>query len=232
MPLKKAAGNMYSWITHLWNPVKGFCPYNCSYCYTHRWGNQASLHLDKKEFQTNLGTGNFIFICSGCDLFHPDVPDEWIARIFSWLCQWELHTGNKNTYLWHTKNPARFIDMTTAQYYPDNSILCVTMETNRHYEQMGNAPWFMQRVYDLERWHGMITIEPIIDFDLDFFSSMIISCHPNQVNIGADSGHNHLPEPSREKVEELIELLAPHAKIHLKNNLRRILPESRYYGNA
>jgi hypothetical protein len=57
----------------------------------------------------------------------------------------------------------------------------------------------------------MVTAEPILDFD---------------------SGHNGFPEPSREKVEELLELLAPHTRIHLKNNLRRILPESRYYGNV
>jgi hypothetical protein len=50
-----------------------------------------------------------------------------------------------------------------------------------------------------------------------------------EVNIGADSGNNNLPEPSREKVEKLLELLAPHAKIHLKKNPRRILPESRRY---
>jgi hypothetical protein len=64
------------------------------------------------------------------------------------------------------------------------------------------------------------------------FSEMILSCKPEQVNIGADSGNNHLPEPPAEKAEELIELLAPHTKIHLKSNLRRILPESRYYGNV
>jgi hypothetical protein len=47
-----------------------------------------------------------------------------------------------------------------------------------------------------------------------------------------NTNRNNLPEPSREKVEELLELLAPHTKIYLKKNLRRILPESRHYGNA
>jgi hypothetical protein len=77
----------------------------------------------------------------------------------------------------------------------------------------------------------MITAEPVLDFDggADGFARLILTGKPEQVNIGADSGRNRLPEPSREKVEELAELLAPHTRIHLKKNLRRILPESRCY---
>jgi hypothetical protein len=78
----------------------------------------------------------------------------------------------------------------------------------------------------------MIAIEPIMDFSPVEFSILINSCEPELVNIGADSGRNRLPEPSREKVEELIKLLDHPTKIHLKKNLRRILPESRCYGNA
>jgi hypothetical protein len=52
------------------------------------------------------------------------------------------------------------------------------------------------------------------------------------VNIGADSGRNGLPEPSSWKIERLIEALGKHTKIHLKKNLRRILPESGFYDIA
>ncbi len=68
----------------------------------------------------------------------------------------------------------------------------------------------------------MITIEPIMDFNLDVFVQMIVEANPVQVNIGADSGRNGLPEPSSEKIGNLIEALRPHTKIHLKNNLSRI----------
>jgi len=36
MPLRKTEGNMYEFATHLWNPVKGKCGYDCSYCYVKR----------------------------------------------------------------------------------------------------------------------------------------------------------------------------------------------------
>jgi hypothetical protein len=80
--------------------------------------------------------------------------------------------------------------------------------------------------------HAWITIEPILKFRIDDFFQMLRICRPAQVNIGADSGSNRLPEPSGNEVEKLLKLLAPHSKIHLKNKLRRKLPESRFYGNV
>jgi hypothetical protein len=52
---------------------------------------------------------------------------------------------------------------------------------------------------------------------------MIKECAPVQVNIGADSGHNHLPEPPAEKVLELIAELEKITKVVQKPNLARLL---------
>ena len=30
--LNRQKGNMYPWITHTWNPIKGKCPHDCTYC--------------------------------------------------------------------------------------------------------------------------------------------------------------------------------------------------------
>jgi protein gp37 len=222
MPLKKSTGNMYSWVTHTWNPVKGECPYGCRYCYVDRWGKQPKLHLDEQEMKINLGMHNTIFVCSGCDLFHPDSPDGWIIDIIrKTMGFWD------NTYLWHTKNPIRANNF----LFPPNSILCATIESNIPWPGISKAPQPYERIDGLKEWPAdkMITVEPVMDFDVMTFSEMILSCKPAQVNIGADSGRNNLPEPSREKVEELLDILGPHTKVHLKKNLRRILPESRHY---
>jgi hypothetical protein len=72
----------------------------------------------------------------------------------------------------------------------------------------------------------MITVEPILDFDVMTFSEMILSCKPAQVNIGADSGNNHLPEPPPEKIAALIEALRPFTEVHLKKNLKRLYKEA------
>lgn len=52
---------------------------------------------------------------------------------------------------------------------------------------------------------------------------LIKCCEPIQVNIGADSGNNHLPEPSGVKVLELIEELSRFTKVVRKDNLARLI---------
>ncbi|MFX1295603.1 MAG: hypothetical protein ACFFD2_12230, partial [Promethearchaeota archaeon] len=68
-----------------------------------------------------------------------------------------------------------------------------------------------------------ITIEPIMDFDLNKFVQLIKVSYPKQINIGADSGNNHLPEPSKEKILELISELKKFTIVHKKKNLNRLL---------
>jgi hypothetical protein len=191
-----------------------------------RYGlEQKPIHLDEREMKTNLGSGNFIFVGSSCDMFADDVPDEWLSRIFMYIYD---NNFCNNTYLWQTKNPERFLkpyhhDFTSVA--PAHSILCATIESNRYFpDVMGNAPPVKHRVRAMQKmdWSKMITIEPIMDFDLKEFLDMIKECQPKQVNIGADSGNNHLPEPSSEKIHELIERLKPFTKVHLKKNLGRL----------
>ena len=80
MPLNKSTGNMYDFITHTWNTIKGECPHGCSYCYMKRWGKQPPLHFDEKELKTKLGIGNFIFIGSSCDMFAESIPENWVNQ--------------------------------------------------------------------------------------------------------------------------------------------------------
>jgi hypothetical protein len=187
-----------------------------------RYGqNQKPLHLDEKELKVNLGEGNFIFVCSGCDLFHPEVPPSWIFQIL-------VHTKSfKNEYLFHTKRPSRAVYGIGERHFPVNSTLCVTLESNRPWPGISKAPQPSCRVEALREWEGkkMITIEPIMEFDVMTFSEMILSCNPAQVNIGADSGNNHLPEPSPEKIATLIGELRKFTDVHLKKNLRRLYKE-------
>jgi protein gp37 len=187
-----------------------------------RYGKkQNPLRLDKKELRTNLGAGNFIFVCSGCDLFHPVIPLYWLRMIIPCTRRYP-----ENDYLWHTKNPARVVGF-LREWFPENSTLCVTIESNVPCPGISEAPQPAARIDALKEWKGrkMITIEPVMDFDVMTFSEMILSCEPDQVNIGADSGNNRLPEPSPEKIEALIEALRPYTRVHMKKNLERLYKE-------
>jgi DNA repair photolyase len=180
---------------------------------------QNPLHLDEKELRADLGQYNFIFVCSGCDLFHPDVPDQWIERIADYAKIFD------NRYLWHTKNPQRYLNW--RESFGKNDVLCVTIETNYHIpEIMGNSPSPKKRADTVAslsiEYRRMITIEPIMKFNLKEFSYMILCAQPDQVNIGADSGNNNLPEPTGKEIDDLVRVLSPHTKIIRKSNLARL----------
>ena len=60
-------------------------------------------------------------------------------------------------------------------------------------------------------------------FDLKWLDVYIRMCDPVQVNIGADSGGNGLPEPSSQEILKLIEVLSGFTKVERKKNLKRLL---------
>ncbi len=64
-----------------------------------------------------------------------------------------------------------------------------------------------------------------MDFNLEQFMDMIMIAGPEQVNIGADSGGNNLPEPDREKLLLLIWALDVAMEVKCKPNLKRLLPD-------
>ena len=73
------------------------------------------------------------------------------------------------------------------------------------------------------RVENFITIEPILDFDVDILISWLSILKPNFVNIGADSKHCKLPEPSDDKIRALVAGLQERGiTIKKKINLGRI----------
>ena len=218
MGLNKSKGNMYEFITHTWNTVKGECYHDCSYCYMKRWGALRPVRFDTKELKANLGEGKFIFVGSSCDMFAENIPDEWISQT---LRHCEKFDGNK--YLFQTKNPKRVL-----QFKLPNAVVCTTLESDVFYADiMRNSPTPEERAFFMEMlwYHGIqtfVTIEPIMDFNLTPFVELIKKCRPKQVNIGADSSRNNLPEPCESKVLELIEELRIFTDVHNKKNLQRL----------
>lgn len=221
MGLNISKGNMYEWVTHTWNTVKGKCFFDCSYCYMKKRDNQKPVRLDKSELNTDLGKDNFIFVGSSCDMFNYDVPDEWIFKTFEHMSKYD------NSYLIQSKNPGRikeFLPIDAHKY-----TICTTIETNRYDPNISKAPSPLQRAKDMNYYveigiDTIVTIEPIMKFDIDRLLELIMHCGPMQVNIGANSRSDIvLPEPSKEEILELIDVLERHTKVKIKDNLKRLM---------
>ena len=68
-----------------------------------------------------------------------------------------------------------------------------------------------------------ITIEPVLDFDVDVLSKWIIDIKPDFINLGADSKNHNLDEPSIEKIEALVAALHEGGvELREKHNLQRL----------
>jgi len=229
MPLNKPSGNMYPWAW-TWNPYGGLCPYACEYCYARNkiapWLERMGIlkyvgepRLMEKELNIKLvkpKDGKLIFVESNGDLFGYWVPENDILRILE-HCRCFNHE-----YLFQSKNPERFLDF--LDWFPQKSILGTTIESNRDYgvtlapspeerfQYMTKIPWKRK----------MVSIEPIMDFDLPILLSWIGAINPEFISIGADSGENKLKEPNSEKLQSFIWQAELMTEVRLKKNLSRI----------
>jgi len=218
MGLNKQSGNMYPFVTHTWNPIRGRCPHQCCYCYMKRF-RVGKLRLEEKELSSDLGSLNFIFVGSSTDMWAADVPSEWIRKVLE-------HTNKyNNTYLFQTKYPIRFLEFIKS--LDQDCILGTTLETNRNYDlSMAPLPierWMQFKLLKDYKIRMMVSIEPIMDFDLENFLYMLRKIKPEFISIGADSKKNDLIEPSSKKIKELIYHLKGFTKVIVKKNLNRLL---------
>jgi protein gp37 len=113
------------WATEMWNPITGCSPISegCTHCYARRMANRlrgrfgypaddpfrVTLHKDRlgdpDKWQWAKRPKR-IFVCSMGDLFHEDVPPDWINDVYDAI--WRglpLLASHYNTYMLLTKRP-------------------------------------------------------------------------------------------------------------------------------
>lgn len=103
------------WTQHTWNPVTGCTKISagCQNCYAEnmakRFGGedafQVTLHPDKLDVPLKRKKPTTYFVCSMSDLFHEDVPFEFISKVFSVMQQNQRHTFQVLT-----KRPERVLE--------------------------------------------------------------------------------------------------------------------------
>ncbi len=213
----ETGSRMFNIVSRTWNPVTG-CRYNCIYC----WARQLALtklrsspryrrgfkpRLNPEEFRRRFKPGEVVFVSDMGDLWGEWIPSEWIRRVLAHMSKFP-HTW----FLFLTKNPDRYHEFIDEM--PENSILGVTIETNRdYYFQEGYYPRIAQAPLPSRRYRAMkmlrwplkfVSIEPIMDFDLDIFTGWIKEIAPFMVYIGYDNYNWKLPEPPLAKTRKLI----------------------------
>jgi len=240
MKLNESGGDMYE-DTYTTNPLGGRCKHQCLYCYVEdlrRFPHlnekySGEIRLIPKVLTGNTGTGKTIFVCSCNDMFQKDAKEEDIIAILE-----ECNRYPDNTYIFQSKNPMKMLAYMNR--FPPNSIFITTIETNRQalIEEQSKAPSVIDRAQALrvlsdkflafahqegKNWQISITIEPIMDYDVEVLANIVRALRPDYVSIGADSKDSGLTEPTAEKVRQLIGAIEGYTRVVQKPNLKRLI---------
>jgi len=225
---------MFSDVTESWNIVVG-CRHGCYFgkCWAFMLTIGKLKHTKKykdfeprfwqSELNRKFKVGAFVFVCSMGDLFGEWVPIEWIKLIIG-----VVRKNPQATFLFLTKNPARYVELEKELDFPENAILGTTIETNRgydYYPAWTKAPSPFNRyeaMTKLRHKRKFVSIEPIIDFDLTKLVGWIKEIAPCIVYVGYDNYKAGLPEPPLSKTMLLIDALKMFTTVKTKSLREKI----------
>jgi protein gp37 len=138
-----AMGSAIEWTEATWNPLTGCTKVStgCKHCYAERMakrlqgmnhpnyanGFRLTMHEHLLDLPLQWKKPRTIFVNSMSDLFHPDVPAQFIERVFETMCMAPQHRFQVLT-----KRPARAAELSTSLPWPANVWLGTSVETSRY----------------------------------------------------------------------------------------------------
>lgn len=135
------------WTTASWNPVTGCTKISegCRYCYAarmakrlqamgqpnYRNGFKVTLHEHMLEVPLGWKRPQLIFVNSMSDLFHRDVPLEFIKRVFG-----IMRAASHHRFQVLTKRAGRLASLAPSLDWPGNVWLGVTVENSEYLDRI------------------------------------------------------------------------------------------------
>lgn len=127
------------WTERTWNPVTGCTKQSegCAHCYAevmsrrlramgnHKYANgfKSTIHIEALKEPYNWKKPSTIFVCSMSDLFHKDVPFEFIDKVFR-----VIEDTPQHNYQILTKRAERMAEYFETRNIPQNAWIGVTVE--------------------------------------------------------------------------------------------------------
>lgn len=131
------------WTESTWNPLTGCTKISsgCKNCYAERMakrlqamgqpnyvnGFRLTLHAHTLNLPLKWKKPQMIFVNSMSDLFHEDVPDEFILNVFE-----VMHAASWHTFQVLTKRSRRLTELSASISWPSNVWMGVSVE-NQNY---------------------------------------------------------------------------------------------------
>lgn len=149
------------WTEQTWNPVTGCTKVSqgCKHCYAERiadrfWKDrpftEVRCHPDRLEYPARVRAPTKFFVNSMSDLFHPDVPVEFIRQVFDVMARCERHTFQVLT-----KRSERLLELQAELPWRPNIWMGVSVEDGRVTERIAHLQGTAARV-------RFLSLEPLI----------------------------------------------------------------------
>lgn len=180
------------WTDKTWNPITGCSKLSagCAHCYAEvmarriqamgldKYSNGFKLTLHPEDLNTprSWKKGHNIFVCSMSDLFHTDVPFEFIDEVMTTICETPQHR-----YQLLTKRAERMAEYFATREVPKNVWLGVTVECQSTRYRID----YLRRIPAMVRF---LSCEPLLE-DLGELNLSSI----DWVIVGGESGHKARP---------------------------------------
>lgn len=136
-----AQDSTIEWTESTWNPVTGCTKISpgCKFCYAERMAKRLqamgqeryrnafklTLQPDALEAPLHWKRPRVIFVNSMSDLFHKDVPDEYVVRCFD-----VMQRASQHTFQILTKRPERAAEIAQALPWPTNVWMGASVENS------------------------------------------------------------------------------------------------------
>ena len=130
------------WTGSTWNPITGCTKYSdgCTNCYAEKMANRLknmglkkyensftlTLHYENIEDPLFMKKPQTIFVCSMSDIFHKDVPDEFILKLFE-----VMNKAHWHTFQVLTKRAERIKELNDSITWTKNIWLGTTVESEK-----------------------------------------------------------------------------------------------------
>ncbi|MPZ49683.1 MAG: DUF5131 family protein [Dehalococcoidia bacterium] len=180
------------WTEATWNPVTGCTQISpgCAHCYAktfaerfrgvpghpYEMGFDLTLRPDRLRQPLEWKKPKVVFVNSMSDLFHEDVPDEYIIKVFE-----VMQAAHWHTFQVLTKRPERLRQLVPRLNFPPNVWIGVSVENKRWTTRIDELRGIPAAV-------RFLSCEPLLgslgDLDLDGIHWVIV---------GGESGHRARP---------------------------------------
>lgn len=180
------------WTERTWNPVTGCTKLSegCAHCYAevmsrrlcamgnpkYANGFKSTIHHEALKEPFNWKKPSTIFVCSMSDLFHKDVPFEFIDKVFRVIEETPQHN-----YQILTKRAERMAEYFKIRNIPQNAWIGVTVENKE-------TKYRIDHIRHLDATIKFLSCEPLLE-DLEELNLNGI----NWIIVGGESGSQARP---------------------------------------